>query len=123
MSDITRLVLTRKVYQSIKIGGLISVTVEEVRGKTVRIAVQAPRGIAVHRQEIYERIVGADPDEDGGAGRCVPAGPVTGPDRPASRSLASGVLAARAVVATAVGAAEDRPAVGLPPGGGGDDGL
>jgi carbon storage regulator len=95
MSEITRLVLTRKVYQSIKIGGLITVTVEEVRGKTVRIAVQAPRGIAVHRQEIYERIVGADPDEDGDPGRCVPAGPVTSPDRPASRSLASGVLAAR----------------------------
>ena len=55
MTDISRLVLTRKVYQSIHIGDLITVTVEEVRGRTVRLSVEAPRGIAVHRREIYER--------------------------------------------------------------------
>ncbi len=86
MTDITRLVLTRKAYQSINIAGMVTVTVEEIRGKTVRISVEAPRGIAVHRQEIFERIHGGGPDDDGGAGVCVPAGPVSGPDRPPDRS-------------------------------------
>jgi carbon storage regulator len=88
MADISRLVLTRKVFQSINIGGMATVTVEEIRGKAVRIAVEAPRGIAVHRQEIYERIHGAGPDDDGAAGVCVPAGPVTGPYRPPARAAA-----------------------------------
>ncbi len=101
MSDITRLVLSRKVQQSINIGGLITVTVEEIRGgKTVRVSVQAPRGIAVHRQEIYERIMGEGPDEDREAGDGVPAGPVSGPCQPASR--------ARTAVATAVAVVPDR---------------
>ena len=44
MTDITRLVLTRKTYQSINIGGMVTVTVEEIRGKTVRISVELRRG-------------------------------------------------------------------------------
>jgi carbon storage regulator len=130
MSDITRLVLSRKLFQSINIGGLITVTVEEIRGRTVRISVQAPRGIAVHRQEIYERIVGGGPDEDGDAGDRVPAGPATGPYRPASRArtvgeAATGMLRAGGPMAVAAGsalqAAEDRRVNGLPPGVGEDD--
>jgi carbon storage regulator len=127
MSDMTRLVLTRKIYQSINIGGLVTVTVEEVHGKTVRISVQAPRGIAVHRQEIYEKILDAEPDGDGIAGRAVPAGPVTGPDRSATRPRAFGEATTRKLRAAVAAALEarptaeveaDRPARGLPPGGG-----
>jgi carbon storage regulator len=120
MSDIKRLVLSRKDDQSINIGGLITVTVEEVRGKTVRIAIEAPRGIAVHRREIYERILGLGPDE-GAAGDRVPAGPATGPHRPASRARVP--RGAPAGAATAVVAAGDRNSLELPPGSGGDDPL
>ena len=50
------LVLTRKVHQSIIIGDDIEIVVLEVRGEQVRLGINAPRNIAVHRQEIYEQI-------------------------------------------------------------------
>ncbi len=50
------LVLTRKVHQSIIIGDNIEVVVLEVRGEQVRLGINAPRTVAVHRQEIYEQI-------------------------------------------------------------------
>lgn len=50
------LVLTRKPNQSIMIGDDIEVTVLEVRGEQVRIGVNAPKHIPVHRREIYEEI-------------------------------------------------------------------
>ncbi|MBW5802421.1 carbon storage regulator CsrA [Coxiella endosymbiont of Ornithodoros amblus] len=52
------LVLTRTNSQAIKIGneGEITVTVLEVRGNQVRIGIDAPKHIAVHREEIYQRI-------------------------------------------------------------------
>jgi len=50
------LALTRKAGQSLMIGDEIEVTVVEIRGDQVRIAVSAPREVAVHRKEIYELI-------------------------------------------------------------------
>jgi carbon storage regulator len=50
------LVLTRKPNQSIVIGDDIELTVLEVRGDQVRIGINAPRHISVHRKEIYEQI-------------------------------------------------------------------
>lgn len=50
------LVLARKVGQSIIIGDEIELTVIEVRGEQVRIGVQAPRTISVHRKELLEQI-------------------------------------------------------------------
>ncbi|MBI2843677.1 MAG: carbon storage regulator CsrA [Armatimonadetes bacterium] len=50
------LVLARKVGQSIIIGDNIELTVIEVRGEQVRIGVQAPRSIPVHRKELLEHI-------------------------------------------------------------------
>lgn len=50
------LVLTRKVHQSIIIGDDIEVVVLEVRGEQVRLGINAPKNVAVHRQEIYEQI-------------------------------------------------------------------
>lgn len=50
------LVLTRKPNQSIIIGDDIELTVIEVRGDQVRIGIEAPKSISVHRKEIYEQI-------------------------------------------------------------------
>ncbi len=59
------LVVTRRVGQAIKIGNDITVSVQEVNGKQVKIGVDAPRDVPVHREEVYERIkadVPEDPD-------------------------------------------------------------
>ena len=50
------LVLTRKLGESIAIGDEIRITVASIVGGQVRIGVDAPREVAVHRQEVYERI-------------------------------------------------------------------
>lgn len=50
------LVLTRKVDQSIMIGDQIRIVVVEVRGDQVKIGIDAPRQIMVHREEIYQEI-------------------------------------------------------------------
>jgi len=51
------LVLSRKQGQSIVIGNEIVVTVREIRGRNVRIAIETPHGIPVHRLEIHQEIV------------------------------------------------------------------
>lgn len=50
------LVLTRRTGDSIVIGGQIVITVLEVRGDVVRIGVEAPRDIQVHRAEVYRAV-------------------------------------------------------------------
>jgi carbon storage regulator len=50
------LIVTRHVGETIMIGSKITVTVLRVRGAQVRIGVNAPTDVAVHREEIYERI-------------------------------------------------------------------
>lgn len=50
------LVLTRKRDESIIIGDSIKVTVVDVRGDQVKIGIEAPRSIPVHREEIYKEI-------------------------------------------------------------------
>ncbi|UCC13349.1 MAG: carbon storage regulator CsrA [Gammaproteobacteria bacterium] len=50
------LILTRRVGESVVIGDEVAVTVLGVKGNQVRIGVTAPKDVAVHRQEIYERI-------------------------------------------------------------------
>lgn len=51
------LVLTRKPGERIFIGDNVSVTVVEVKGDSVRIAVDAPREVKIYRGEIYEAII------------------------------------------------------------------
>ncbi|MEA4883634.1 MAG: carbon storage regulator CsrA [Clostridia bacterium] len=50
------LVLTRKAKQSIMIGDAIEITIVEVKGDAVKIAIDAPREVPVHRKEVYEEI-------------------------------------------------------------------
>lgn len=50
------LILTRRVGESLMIGDDVNVTVLGIRGNQVRIGVNAPKDVAVHREEIYDRI-------------------------------------------------------------------
>jgi carbon storage regulator len=62
------LILTRRVGETVMIGNDVTVTVLGVKGNQVRVGVNAPKDVAVHREEIYERIKREqDPDAKMGA--------------------------------------------------------
>lgn len=50
------LILTRRIGETLKIGDNVDVTILSVRGNQIRIGINAPRDVAVHREEIYTRI-------------------------------------------------------------------
>ncbi|MFM7270026.1 MAG: carbon storage regulator CsrA [Actinomycetes bacterium] len=56
------LVLTRREQEAIMIGDSIVVRVLEVRGDQVRLGIEAPRDVVVHREEVYEAIEREDDD-------------------------------------------------------------
>ena len=65
------LILTRRVGESLIIGDDVTITVLGVKGNQVRIGVNAPRDVAVHREEILNRIqadAASDSEDDEGRG-------------------------------------------------------
>jgi carbon storage regulator len=50
------LILTRRVGESLMIGDNVNVTVLGIKGNQVRLGVNAPKEVSVHREEIYQRI-------------------------------------------------------------------
>jgi carbon storage regulator len=59
------LILTRRVGETLMVGDEVTVTVLGVKGNQVRLGVNAPKEVAVHREEIYQRIKREhDDDED-----------------------------------------------------------
>ena len=57
------LILTRRVGETLMIGDNVTVTVLRVKGNQVRLGVNAPKDVSVHREEIFERIQKEETDE------------------------------------------------------------
>jgi carbon storage regulator len=56
MENKVMLILTRRAGETVMIGSDVTITVLGVKGNQVRIGINAPKDVAVHREEIYERI-------------------------------------------------------------------
>jgi carbon storage regulator len=70
------LILTRRVGETVMIGDDVTITVLGVKGNQVRVGINAPKHVAVHREEIYERIKReqhSDEVEDSKPAECAPA--------------------------------------------------
>ncbi|WP_372749207.1 carbon storage regulator CsrA [Litorivivens sp.] len=50
------LILTRRIGEALMVGDEVTVTVLGIKGNQVRIGVTAPKDVAVHREEVYEKI-------------------------------------------------------------------
>ena len=51
------LILTRRIGEKLIIGDNVTVTVLNVKGRQVRIGIDAPRDVTIHREEIYQRVL------------------------------------------------------------------
>ncbi len=61
------LILTRRVGETLIVGDEVTVTVLAVKGNQVRIGVNAPKNVSVHREEIYQRIQREKAAQEGGS--------------------------------------------------------
>jgi carbon storage regulator len=59
------LILTRRVGETLVIGNDVTVTVLGIRGNQVRLGINAPKDVEVHREEVYERVQKERAGEDG----------------------------------------------------------
>jgi carbon storage regulator len=75
------LILTRRVGETVMIGDDVTITVLGVKGNQVRVGINAPKHVAVHREEIYERI--KREQQGGGSGG---DGPEDDPDNTPEKS-------------------------------------
>jgi len=57
------LILTRRVGETVMIGEEVSITILGVKGNQVRVGINAPKNVSVHREEIFTRIKSEGPDE------------------------------------------------------------
>lgn len=76
------LVLSRQRDETIVIGDNIEVTVVDIRGDKVRLGINAPKEVTVHRKEVYEAI--KRENKPGGGGQTPPAPPAS-PDAPPAK--------------------------------------
>lgn len=65
------LILTRRVGETVMVGDEVTITVLGVKGNQVRLGINAPKDVAVHREEIYQRIKQEhdDREPEGSVGR------------------------------------------------------
>ena len=52
----TMLILTRRIGEALKVGDDVSVTVLGIKGSQVRLGINAPKDVSVHREEVYDKI-------------------------------------------------------------------
>ncbi len=69
------LILTRRVGETVMIGDDVTLTVLGVKGNQVRVGVNAPKEVPVHREEIYERIRHESESRSTAAERALPSAP------------------------------------------------
>ena len=61
------LILTRRVGEALVVGTEVTVTVMAVKGNQVRIGINAPKDVQVHREEVYDRVQAEKADTSGGS--------------------------------------------------------
>tara|TARA_R110002049_G_scaffold73329_25_gene189684 strand:+ start:9219 stop:9434 length:216 start_codon:yes stop_codon:yes gene_type:complete len=66
MENNVMLILTRRAGETVMIGSEVTITVLGVKGNQVRIGINAPKEVAVHREEIFERIQSEQAADSGG---------------------------------------------------------
>lgn len=65
------LILTRRIGEVLRVGDDVSITVLGIKGNQVRIGIDAPKDVSVHREEIYQRIKSEGPGAEGQGGHPV----------------------------------------------------